>query len=162
MKCNYCGFEATSLQALRAHLRRCRERPRMEVRSIRISDEDWSFLKGFCRRHGLTTCHAIRVWIKLLRMVDEGRKATLTFEDGKMGLGSAFGSNPIILNLSLHETWLGRPRSAWKVPVPKFEERVPHCPACGDVKVRVFRPLRELVEGECKRCGARWLVHEMV
>jgi len=106
MKCNYCGFEATSLQALRAHLRRCRERPRMEVRSIRISDEDWSFLKGFCRRHGLTTCHAIRVWIKLLRMVDEGRKATLTFEDGKMGLGSAFGSNPIILNLSLHETWL--------------------------------------------------------
>jgi len=117
LKCKFCGREFSSIQALRAHLRGCKSRPESFVTSVRIYNRaDWERFKAFCRHHGLTTCHIINIVVKALPMVEQ-TGVRFEIKDGKLNVSGVQGTNPIVFNFQINETFLSKPRSRWKIPV---------------------------------------------
>jgi len=117
LRCKYCGEETRNIQGMRAHLKCCRRRPESVLTSIRVGDKaDWDRFKEFCRRHGLTTCHFLNLVIKAVPMVEQ-TGVRFEMKDGKLNISGREGTNPIVFNFTVSETFLGKPRSAWKAPL---------------------------------------------
>jgi len=71
--------------------------------NVRLPRELVGEFKDLCRKHNTTTCHVLMTLIK----------AWLKGEE--LGMVSLSSPNPVIINV--HETFLGKPRSAWKTPL---------------------------------------------
>lgn len=146
-ECIICGRAFTKVQSLRAHMKVHKGHDYVRT-SIWVKGGQWEKFEALCKKHHTTTCHLLST------LVDAALKGE---ETGMVHIGAP---NPVIINVS--HTFLGSPRSAWKVPVSGFEEHVPHCPSCGSLKVRVFRPefILGVLEGRCEGCGAEWFIHK--
>lgn len=101
-KCIVCGKAWSSSQSLRAHVK-VHRREGYARTGIVVKSELWDWFKRYCEEHNTTTCHLFNALLEMARKGTEG---------GVITLGA---QNPVILQLN--QTFLGRPRSGYKVPV---------------------------------------------
>lgn len=119
-KCIVCGKAWSKAQSLRAHMKVHRGEGYVGT-SIVVKKDLWTWFKSYCNDHNTTTCHLFNALLEM------ARKGT---DEGVIVLGAP---NPI--QVIINETFLGKPRSGWKVPVPpglvsQFPAAQP-CHLCG-------------------------------
>jgi len=104
--CMVCGRGWASKQSLRAHMKVHKGE---DIRSthIVVKGQVWDRFVDLCRRHHTTTCHLLDV---LMRAALKGD------ETGMIDVGAP---NPAVIQI--HEYFMGRPRSPFKVEVPAPE-----------------------------------------
>lgn len=103
-KCVVCGRAFVKKAALRGHLRVHGDLV-WENFTVRIPKDLASKFKEVCQKHNTTTCQLISSLVKAVIAGDERGVDVVN-------IGSP---NPVIINV--HETFLGKPRSAWKTPL---------------------------------------------
>jgi len=139
-KCIICGREFEKGQSLRAHLKV--HKAQMAEFSVKIPKGLRDDFRELCRAHGVTTCHVV---VGLMAAAVEGFRRGVVFEwDPRTETARLkSGSNPLVVNF--HQNFLGKPRSAWKTPLPpslgaaapnsvRFEPAyrdIPRCHTCG-------------------------------
>jgi len=110
--CLVCGRRFGSKQGLRGHLRV--HKGELVETSFRVPKTTNKAFKEVCRAHGLTTCHMLVMFMDAV--VQAFRKGGLVeFDVRTEELRVKGGLNPIMVNV--YQTFLGKPRSSWKVPV---------------------------------------------
>lgn len=102
-KCIVCGAAWPSRQSLRAHMKKHRHEGYFTTH-IFVRREEWQQFKDVCHKHNSTTCHVLKTLINAFLKGEE------------TGLVSLATPNPIIINVS--ETFMGKPRSTYKVRAP--------------------------------------------
>ena len=116
--------------------------------TIYVHRERWRIFNEVCLKHKTTTCHVLDA---LVTAMNEGEKL------GVVDLGKIASPNPVIINIS--HTFLGKPRSPYKVNIGALPALGQRCPVCGSPMIREFKPsVGELREGRCLKCPARWLI----
>jgi len=111
-RCVVCGRPFPSKWALRGHLRV--HRGELVDFNVRIPRATRDQFKVLCETHGVTTCHMV---MSIMHALSEAfrRGVNFEFDVRTEEMRMKEGKNPIIVNLS--QTFLGKPRSAWKTPV---------------------------------------------
>jgi hypothetical protein len=143
--------------ALRGHLRIHRKEMAKFTVSIPLSmREDFTAL---CHAHGLTTCH-VTVALMDAAIQSFRRGVTFTWDARTEKVRYSEGSNP--LNVSINQTFLGKPRSPYKIQLPPSMSGPVRgrCPDCGSYKIEENLPAAGSLirEGICEACGAEWQI----
>jgi len=118
-QCVVCGAAFAGKQSLRAHMKVHKgEYVRTTIYAKRGL---WKKFNEVCRKHKTTTCRVLQALIE----------ATIKGEElGAVDLSKIAAPNPVIININ--QTFLGKPRSAWKVPVFSVtHETELQCEICG-------------------------------
>jgi len=134
-QCIICGAAYSSKQALRGHMKV--HKGEYLRTNIFVKRGLWKRFGEVCRKHKTTTCHVLQVLIEAVVKSEEV---------GAVDLSKLTTPNPIIINVN--QTFLGKPRSALKVPVAEYTHEVElPCEVCG-------RPAAAL---HSKRLEAGWI-----
>lgn len=125
--CIICGRRFGSRQGLRGHLKV--HRGQFVETSFYVPRTTRDAFKEVCRAHGLTTCHMLVSFMDAV--VQAFRKGgTVEFDVRSERMRVKGGVNPI--NVSIYQQFLGKPRSAWKLPLPpRVHEVELGCEVCG-------------------------------
>jgi len=118
-QCVVCGAAYASKQSLRAHMKVHKgEYVRTTIYAKRGL---WKRFDEVCRKHKTTTCHVLQALIE----------AAIKGEElGAVDLSKLAAPNPVIIQVN--QTFLGKPRSALKVPVAEYTHEVElPCEVCG-------------------------------
>jgi len=116
-KCIVCGKAWSNKYSLRAHMK-IHKGEGYRRTSIHVRTDLWEKFKELCKKHNTTTCHF------LMALIEAAIKGE---EVGVIRVGAP---NPAIINI--HQYFLGKPRSAWKVPVAEYTHEVElPCEVCG-------------------------------
>ena len=145
-QCIICPAAYAKKQSLRAHMK-VHKGEYMRT-SIQADKEVWKQFDELCKDHKTTTCHVINV---LLKGIVAGAAA------GNIDLPKILSPNPVVINMT--HIFLGKPRSKYKIDVSGIAAAQHGCRVCGSQVTREFQPKgTPFIEGECLKCGARWLV----
>jgi len=135
-RCFVCGRVFEKKQSLRAHLK-VHKGEYKEVSFLAVKSTYEEF-KKLCGLHGLTTCHMLNSIMWALAEALRGNK-TVEFDARTEEMRMKGGSNP--LTIVLNQTFLGKPRSAWKTPLQESCKLWP--PSC-EFADDFIRSLREV------------------
>jgi len=125
-KCIVCGKAFTKRQSLMAHLASHRDIEWAHL-DVRIPKEKLERFKEFCRRHNTTTCHMIMTFIDA---VMEAMERSGNYVEVKPFLkGAIGGSNPVIVNVQVHQYFMSKPRGKGKYDFSKLD--LEGCVLCG-------------------------------
>jgi len=119
-QCVICGAAYVSKQSLRAHMKV--HKGEYLRTNIIVKRSLWNRFNEVCRKHKTTTCHVLQALIE----------AAIKGEElGAVDLSKIAAPNPVIININ--QTFLGKPRSVYKVPVfERVHEFSLECEVCGE------------------------------
>jgi hypothetical protein len=151
-----CGKPWPSKWSLRAHLKA--HKSEMCKFTVSIPKSMRGDFTDLCHAHGLTTCH-VTVALMDAAIQSFRRGVTFTWDARTEAVRYSEGSNP--LQVSIHQTFLGKPRSPYKVQLsPSVSAPVRgRCPDCGSYHISErLVSTGSMREGRCQDCSAEWII----
>jgi len=125
--CIVCGRRFGSKQGLRGHLKV--HRGQYVETSFHVPRTTNEAFKEVCRAHGLTACHMLVSFMDAVVQAFR-RGGIVEFDVRSERMRVKGGVNPITVNI--YQQFLGKPRSAWKLPLPpRVHEVELECEVCG-------------------------------